>query len=168
MGLPRQDKDGSNWSIIETVIAQAGANAEPQAADIATMNDYFNELVQLRRSSSLLTLGKGSEIIKRVHFHNTGSEQIPGVIVMSIDNQGDLHDASLDAARSGLVVVLNASPTPLTEFATLMPPIISCMPFKRIWAIVPSLITAKPRALLTSDLAFLHGQLPYLKNDILK
>ncbi|EOI0109832.1 pullulanase-type alpha-1,6-glucosidase [Vibrio cholerae] len=117
VGLPRQDKDGSNWSIIETVIAQAGANAEPQAADIATMNDYFNELVQLRRSSSLLTLGKGSEIIKRVHFHNTGSEQIPGVIVMSIDNQGDLHDASLDAARSGLVVVLNASPTPLTEFA---------------------------------------------------
>ncbi len=36
---------------------------------------------------------------------------------MSIDKQGDLHDASLDAARSGLVVVLNASPTPLTVFA---------------------------------------------------
>ncbi len=39
VGLPRQFKDGSNWSIIETVIAQAGANAEPQAADIVTMND---------------------------------------------------------------------------------------------------------------------------------
>lgn len=117
VGLPRQDKDGSNWSMIETVIAQAGANAEPQLAEISAMNNYFNELVQLRSSSALFSLGKGDEIIKRVKFHNTGSKQIPGVIVMSIDNQDQQYDATINPERSGLVVVINASPNEVTEFA---------------------------------------------------
>ena len=43
----------------------------------------------------------------RVQFHNTGPEQIPGLIVMSIaDTVGD----DLDPARDGIVVLFNASP----------------------------------------------------------
>ncbi|WP_438893774.1 alpha-1,6-glucosidase domain-containing protein, partial [Bacillus cereus group sp. BC251] len=57
------------------------------------------------------------EIIKRVAFHNTGAEQTPGLIVMSIDNSGDNHDATIDATRDGVVIVVNATPTMVSDFA---------------------------------------------------
>ncbi|MBC5830954.1 pullulanase-type alpha-1,6-glucosidase [Vibrio metschnikovii] len=117
IGLPREDKDGENWSMIEAVITGAGTNAQPDKADMETMQGYFHELVQLRASSGLFTLGKGQTIIDRVQFHNTGSEQIAGVIVMSIDNSGERFDGAIDAERQGLVVVINASPKPLANFA---------------------------------------------------
>ncbi len=117
IGLPREDKDGENWSMIEAVITGAGTNAQPDKADMETMQGYFHELVQLRASSGLFTLGKGQTIIDRVQFHNTGSEQIAGVIVMSMDNSGERFDGAIDAERQGLVVVINASPEPLANFA---------------------------------------------------
>lgn len=117
IGLPRHDKDGDNWEIIKAVILGAGTDAKPEQAQIEEMNRYFNELAQLRASSALLTLGKGSEIISRVKFHNTGANQIAGVIVMSIDNSGLLYDPAIDPLREGLVVVINASPDDLTNFA---------------------------------------------------
>ncbi|MGY5723687.1 pullulanase-type alpha-1,6-glucosidase [Vibrio cincinnatiensis] len=117
IGLPRQDKDGDNWTIIEQVIAGAGTSAQPDKDHIKAMNDYFHELAQLRASSGLFTLGHGSEIIQRVKFHNTGVDQIEGVIVMSIDNSGDLLNDTIDETREGIVVVVNASPEPLAGFA---------------------------------------------------
>ncbi|WP_306331584.1 pullulanase-type alpha-1,6-glucosidase [Vibrio injensis] len=117
IGLPREDKDGENWKIIEDVITGAGTNAQPDKTDMETMQGYFHELVQLRASSGLFTLGKGGTIIERVQFHNTGSEQIAGVIVMSIDNSGERFDGAIDAERQGLLVVINASPEPLAHFA---------------------------------------------------
>lgn len=117
VGLPREDKDSANWSLIEEILSQAGDNATPQAANIAAMDDYFQELVSLRSSSGLFSLGEGSEIIRRVQFHNTGSTQTPGVIVMSIDNSASLYDATIDSERDGVLVVLNASPDALEDFA---------------------------------------------------
>lgn len=117
VGLPRADKDGDNWTVIQQVINGAGAAAKPGNAQISAMNQYFTELAQLRASSGLLTLGKGSEILRRVTFHNTGSTQIPGLIVMKIDNSAALYDANIDAGRQGLIVVLNASPDAVTDFA---------------------------------------------------
>lgn len=116
VGLPRADKDGDNWDIIEQVINGAGPAAKPGAEQIQTMNQYFTELTQLRASSGLLTLGQGQAIIERVHFHNTGSTQIPGLIVMSIDNRAGLFNADIDAERSGLIVVINASPAAVSDF----------------------------------------------------
>ncbi len=117
VGLPREDKDSANWALIENILTQAGENATPQAADIDAMDHYFQELVALRSSSGLFTLGYGSDIIERVQFHNTGSEQTPGLIVMSIDNSAALYDANIDAERDGVLVVLNASPDALEDFA---------------------------------------------------
>ncbi|HAU8283245.1 TPA: pullulanase-type alpha-1,6-glucosidase [Vibrio vulnificus] len=117
VGLPREDKDGSNWAIIDAVITGSSDRAMPTATDIDNMDKFFNELAALRASSDLFTLGKGSEIIKRVAFHNTGAEQTPGLIVMSIDNSGDNHDATIDATRDGVVIVVNASPTMVSDFA---------------------------------------------------
>ncbi len=116
VGLPREDKDGKNWGLIEQVIKQAGDNAKPTPAQIEAMDRYFEELLSLRSSSKLFRLGLGEQIKQRVSFHNTGSEQIPGLIVMSIENDGALYDASIDAARKELLVVINASPKAVKSF----------------------------------------------------
>ncbi|WP_245796763.1 pullulanase-type alpha-1,6-glucosidase [Vibrio aerogenes] len=116
-GLPREDKDGSNWSMIEQILHNAGDNAQPSPDNIAAMDRYFRELVALRASSGLFSLGKGSEIKRRVRFCNTGPDQIPGLIVMAIDNSGNLHDNSIDPDRDGLVVVINASPSAVSDYA---------------------------------------------------
>ena len=109
-GLPRQDKDGSNYALIENVIANTGSKAIPAQADMATMVTYYQELARLRQTYPLITLGKGEEVIKRVDFHNTGKDQIPGLIVMSIDN-GNTSGADVDSTLDGLVIVINATNT---------------------------------------------------------
>ncbi|WP_073582801.1 pullulanase-type alpha-1,6-glucosidase [Vibrio quintilis] len=116
-GLPREDKDGSNWSMIEKILHNAGDNAKPSPDNIAAMDRYFRELVALRASSGLFSLGKSSEIKHRVRFCNTGPDQIPGLIVMAIDNSGSLHDSSIDPDRAGLLVVINASPSAISNYA---------------------------------------------------
>ncbi len=73
------------------------------------MVSYYKDLAKLRHTYSLLRLGKGEEVIKRVKFHNTGSDQIPGLIIMSIDNGIQVDDVSTNNI-DGLVVAINASP----------------------------------------------------------
>ena len=109
-GLPRKDKDGDNYELIEQVITSAGDNAQPSHEDMANMVEYFKELALLRKSYPMISLGTGEEVKNRVDFQNTGSTQTPGLIVMSIDN-GVASGADLDSKLDGLVVVINASPT---------------------------------------------------------
>ncbi|PSU36190.1 pullulanase-type alpha-1,6-glucosidase [Photobacterium lutimaris] len=107
-GLPRKDKDGDNYALIDEVISSAGANAKPTQADMTAMVEYFKELALLRKSYPLITLGTGEEVNKRVDFHNTGSAQTPGLIVMSIDN-GTASGTDRDSNLDGLVIVINAT-----------------------------------------------------------
>ncbi|MGF1723493.1 pullulanase-type alpha-1,6-glucosidase [Photobacterium nomapromontoriensis] len=107
-GLPRKDKDGDNYTIIEEVISQAGTKADPELADIENMVTYYKEMALLRKSYPLITLGKGEEVIKRVDFHNTGIDQTAGLIVMSIDN-GTASGTDIDPKLDGLVIVINAT-----------------------------------------------------------
>ncbi|WP_255554903.1 pullulanase-type alpha-1,6-glucosidase [Moritella sp. 24] len=116
IGLPREDKDGNNWKVIQDVIDNSAENAMPTAENINDMKSFYQEFSLLRASSGLLTLGLGADINQRVQFHNTGSEQTVGVIVMSIDNSGANYSASIDKDRDGLVIVINATPTAIEEF----------------------------------------------------
>ncbi|WP_242065875.1 pullulanase-type alpha-1,6-glucosidase [Moritella sp. F3] len=116
VGLPREDKDGSNWEVIQGVINNSAENAMPTPDNIKSMKSFYGELALLRASSGLLTLGGGGEINQRVRFHNTGSTQTVGVIVMSIDNSDTNYSTSIDKDRDGLVVVINATPTAIEEF----------------------------------------------------
>nr|WP_240473960.1 pullulanase-type alpha-1,6-glucosidase [Salinivibrio socompensis] len=118
-GLPREDKDGYNWPIIETVIANHNSEAKPTPQAISDMDSYFNELVALRASSGLFRLGQGSVINQRVSFHNTGASQIPGLIVMQLDNSGSLYDSTIDAARDGIIVAINASSQVISDFTNI-------------------------------------------------
>lgn len=107
-GLPRKDKDGDNYPLIELVL---GKHVKPSGADMATMVGFYQELAELRQSSRLLRLGSGAEVIKRVDFRNTGPDQVPGLIVMAVDD-GINAGADLDPAIDGLVVMINATNAP--------------------------------------------------------
>ncbi|WP_324005802.1 pullulanase-type alpha-1,6-glucosidase [Aeromonas hydrophila] len=107
-GLPRKDKDGDNYPLIEKVL---GKHVKPSGADMATMVGFYKELAELRQSSRLLRLGSGAEVIKRVDFRNTGPDQEPGLIVMTVDD-GINAGADLDPAIDGLVVMINATNAP--------------------------------------------------------
>ncbi|MFB0594459.1 pullulanase-type alpha-1,6-glucosidase [Aeromonas hydrophila] len=107
-GLPRKDKDGDNYPLIEKVL---GKHVKPSGADMATMVGFYQELAELRQSSRLLRLGSGVEVIKRVDFRNTGPDQEAGLIVMTVDD-GVNAGADLDPAIDGLVVMINATNAP--------------------------------------------------------
>ncbi|MFM4909813.1 pullulanase-type alpha-1,6-glucosidase [Aeromonas dhakensis] len=107
-GLPRKDKDGDNYPLIEQVL---GKHVKPSGADMATMVGFYQELAELRQYSRLLRLGSGAEVIKRVDFRNTGPDQVPGLIVMTVDD-GINAGADLDPAIDGLVVMINATNAP--------------------------------------------------------
>jgi len=51
-------------------------------------------------------------VMARLTFLNVGPDQIPGLIVMSLDDSGDLAD--LDPANQKIVVLFNASDEQLT------------------------------------------------------
>lgn len=108
-GLPRQDKDGSNWDLITEVIQSAGAGAAPTPEAIAYTNQQVRELLTVRRDCPLFRLQTAEAIQNRLRFLNTGTGQIPGVIGYSLldDISNGLPD--LDAANDEIVVVINAS-----------------------------------------------------------
>lgn len=99
-GLPRKDKDGDNYAVINEVISGSGERAAITPEAMAAMNSYFRELVSIRSSSPLFTLNDGDKISQAVTFHNTGADQTAGVIVMSIDG---------GITNNDLVVMVNAT-----------------------------------------------------------
>ncbi len=106
VGLPRQDKDGDNWPLILTILADT--NADPTATDIDLADRVFRELLSIRNSSPLFHLTTRDEVMKRVDFRNTGKHQIPGVIAMSIDD-GLSAGADLDSQHEAIVVIFNGT-----------------------------------------------------------
>lgn len=113
-GLPRQDKDGSNWDLIREVVQSAGANAEPTPQAIAYANEQVRKLLSVRRDSPLFRLQTAEAARNRLSFLNTGSGQIPGVIGYSLQDGTSNGLADLDAANDEIVVVINASNTTQT------------------------------------------------------
>ncbi|WP_299662234.1 pullulanase-type alpha-1,6-glucosidase [uncultured Psychromonas sp.] len=106
VGLPRQDKDGDNWPLIQTIIEDP--QAQPTSADIKWTDTRFKELLKIRTSSPLFSLTTEEEIQARVDFQNTGSDSITGLIVMSIDD-GTTTGIDLDPNIEAIVTIINAT-----------------------------------------------------------
>ncbi|AJW28918.1 pullulanase [Chania multitudinisentens RB-25] len=106
VGMPRASDDGDNYDVISSV---KDAVATPGQSEIIQMTAFYQELTQLRHSSPLITLGSGSEVMKRVDFRNTGTAQQLGLLVMTIDD-GTQAGNDLDPQADALVVVINAAP----------------------------------------------------------
>ena len=105
VGLPVAGKNLDNWPIMQPLLANPALL--PAQSDIETSAVLFQELLAMRASSNLFRLETSSEIQGRVVFHNTGLGQLPGLIVMSIDDR-DL-PTDLDSAIEFIVVLVNAN-----------------------------------------------------------
>ncbi|WP_367989020.1 pullulanase-type alpha-1,6-glucosidase [Vibrio sp. NTOU-M3] len=106
IGLPRADKDQANWSAIQSIISNPNTIATAQ--DIEWTDDAFKALLKIRSTTPLLKLLSEEEVLKRVRFHNTGPEALPGMIVMSV-NDGVSAGADLDKAHDAIVIAINAN-----------------------------------------------------------
>lgn len=106
VGLPREDKDGANWPLIQTLLSDS--TAKPVPTDIELSKQQFLELLTIRSTSELFRLPSLTEVQNRVDFHNVGSEQTQGLIVMSIDDGVSAGD-DLDANYDAIVVIVNAT-----------------------------------------------------------
>ncbi|MCA9835325.1 MAG: pullulanase-type alpha-1,6-glucosidase [Trueperaceae bacterium] len=107
VGLPLASENQSNWNFMRPFLSNQ--NLYPDHQDILDAVEHFQMMLSIRQSSDLFRLETAEAIEARLHFYNTGPEQIPGVIVMGLaDDLAGLPD--LDPNAEMLLVVFNASP----------------------------------------------------------
>jgi len=106
VGLPPQRDNGDNWPLIGPRLANP--MLKPANADILSAFAHAQELLQIRKSSPLFRLQTRDDVMARLQFLNTGPNQVPGLIVMSIsDKLANLPD--LDPKYEQIVVLFNAT-----------------------------------------------------------
>lgn len=112
VGLPPAADNQSMWPVMETLLGAEGLT--PGREDIIQATIHFRHMLQIRRSSPLFRLPTAEAIQQRLAFHNTGPDQVPGLIVMSLS---DMTGENLDPDHGMIVVLFNA--TPETQSFTL-------------------------------------------------
>ena len=85
-GAPPKDDNSSNWALIKPLLANAAI--KPTATEIGWTRDAFRDLLKIRSSSTLLRLRTGDDIKARLTFHNSGSTQVPTVLVGHLNGAG--------------------------------------------------------------------------------
>ncbi len=109
-GLPGAERNQDNWDIMRPLLGNL--DLFPDMADIRANNAYFQMLLRIRQSSPLFRLQTAEDIHNRLAFHNTGPDQTPGLIVMSISDVGQ--SANLDPNADMVLVLFNATPDDIT------------------------------------------------------
>ncbi len=104
-GLPLKDKNGAMWPVIKPLLANPAL--APGQDEILMTRALFAQWLQIRASSALFRLRSAERIQQLVRFHNTGPEQIPGLIAMSIS---DDPAAEIDPNYGVMIVLWNADP----------------------------------------------------------
>jgi pullulanase/glycogen debranching enzyme len=105
-GLPVASKNLANWPLMQPLLANPALQVSP--GEIEAAAEHFREMMQIRKSSRLFRLPDEASVIDHVGFLNTGPEQIPGMIVMTLADD----DGSLDVLRQRIVVLFNATDDP--------------------------------------------------------
>ncbi|MEN8172082.1 MAG: pullulanase-type alpha-1,6-glucosidase [Chloroflexota bacterium] len=103
-GLPVEDKNGTQWPVISDLLRRE--ELSPSSIDMLATLMHFETMLQIRKSSPLFRLETSDQIKEIVSFHNTGPEQIPGLIVMSLS---DYADQRIDPNYDLVIVFFNAS-----------------------------------------------------------
>jgi pullulanase len=85
VGLPPAADNQANWPLLKPLLADPAL--KPTPAHINRALTHFEEMVSIRKSSSLFRLQTAADVQRRVHFENTGAQQIPGLIVMYVEGE---------------------------------------------------------------------------------
>ncbi len=113
-GLPVAGKNQDNWYLIGPRLADP--DLKPAPADIRAADAHLAEMLQVRESSPLFRLRTAEQIAQRLAFANTGPDQVPGLVVMTLADpvRDPLQGGDLDEDADGLVVLFNATDEPVT------------------------------------------------------
>lgn len=108
VGLPLAADNEDNWAIIEPLLEQRD-QLVPEAEHMVRTRDHLREMLAIRQSSPLFRLRTAYDVQARLHFHNTGAAQVPGLVVMTLsDNVDEL--ATLDPEYGSAIVLANLGP----------------------------------------------------------
>ena len=101
VGLPPEGQD--NWHIFQPLLADP--NLKPGKTEITFASQIFLEYLEIRKSTKLFRFETAEHIFASVDFLNTGPDQIPGLIVMHLDDVN-----KVDKNYSEIVILFNANP----------------------------------------------------------
>ncbi|MFY0571716.1 pullulanase-type alpha-1,6-glucosidase [Archangium lansingense] len=101
VGLPPAGDNQGNWPIMGPLLARP--ELKPTQEHIVSAVDHFNEMMRIRKSTAAFRQRTAEDIQSKLRFHNEGPDQIPGLIVMEIN------DAQAADGRTSVVVFFNAS-----------------------------------------------------------
>jgi pullulanase-type alpha-1,6-glucosidase len=104
VGLPPGWDNQSRWQIMGDLLANKALI--PRKSDILNSVNHLQSILQIRQSSKLFRLETSTDIQQRIQFHNTGSQQKDGLIVMSLS---DKLEPDLDPNNEYIVVLFNAN-----------------------------------------------------------
>ena len=106
-GLPPEASNGSQWPLMAPLLGDAAL--KPAPSDITASAADAQELLALKRSTPLFSLGSAALIGQKLSFPVASD---PGVIVMRID---DTKGADVDPALAGALVVFNGTGAATTQ-----------------------------------------------------
>ena len=107
-GVPPGDDNRDMWQLIRPMLTDPLLQPSPE--DVAFSTAVFQEWLAIRAREPLFRLRSAEDVMARLTFHNTGPDQVPGVIVMQL--RDDLPEPpALSLGVDRLLVVFNAGPT---------------------------------------------------------
>lgn len=86
IGLPIASQNSAQWPIEQPLLANA--SLKPSPAQIQSTTSAVQDFLRIRDSSGLFRMGTFDEVQNNLHFLNTGTSQIPGLIVMDLTSNG--------------------------------------------------------------------------------
>lgn len=111
VGLPMAAKNGDDWIQKRPFLARQ--ELQPGGELIRRTREAFLASLRIRYSSPLFRLPTAAAVERQLRFHNTGRDQVKGVIVMELVSGDELTDGSggvRDDNFVRLVVVFNSRP----------------------------------------------------------
>lgn len=113
VGLPPSADNSALWDTMRPILTNQ--DYVMSSDDIQLSAAMFQEMLEIRYSSPLFRLPTAEAIQSQLTFHNTGPDQIPGVIVMALS---DIGAENLDPEYAQIVVIFNGRDETL-EFTNL-------------------------------------------------
>ena len=85
-GLPPAADNSKDYALLQPLLANPALRPTP--VDIAFARDTFRDLLRIRASSTLFRMRTAEDIKQRLHFLNTGPEQVATVVAARLDGVG--------------------------------------------------------------------------------
>ena len=104
-GLPPGWDNEDRWDEMREFLTSEVIDVQREHMEHA--NQLFREQLEIRYSSPLFRLETAEEVNRRVKFHNTGPDQQPGIMAMSVSD-GRCAGEPLDENYDGILVLFNA------------------------------------------------------------